>query len=96
MKQLTLMILIYLCFGLTTFNEQPYTSGSFTMSIPNKREMEKEVMKLDESLVKASILNYEVDTALQTLDSLNNALDSPKEVRKYKRELKKLNALNVH
>ena len=90
MKNLLLIIFIYFSFGVTSFDEQPFeNSGGFNIIIPNVKAMEKEVKKLDNTIVQASILNKEVDNTLMELDSLNDRLSTPKEIRKYKREIRK-------
>jgi hypothetical protein len=90
MKNTLLIIFIYFSFGVTTFSERTLeSSGSFKMIIPNVKAMDKEVQKLDLTIVKAAILNSEVDLTLIKLDSLNKALDNPKALREYKEELKK-------
>lgn len=90
MKKLILITFIYFSFGVTSFNEQPFESkASFEISIPNVKAMEKQVKKMDKSIVQASILNLEVNNTLEVLDSLNTALSTPKDIRKYKRELRK-------
>lgn len=88
MKTVILLLFMYFSFGVTSFNGKPFDEkGEFKMTIPNVKAMENEVSKLNLTIIKANKLNIEVNTTLETLDSLNNSLVTRKEIRKYKREL---------
>lgn len=89
MKNLIPLLFVYLSFGMSSIsNGKVANNSSFEMSIPNKTEMEREVRKISATVIKAHELNKEVSSTLQELDSLNNALNDPKELRKFKQELK--------
>lgn len=87
MKSLLLILFVYLSFGMSSLNSTKTSSSAYEMSIPNKVEMEREVRKISATVIKAYELNNEVDETLQKLDSLNNALENPKSLRQFKREL---------
>jgi exonuclease VII large subunit len=72
---------------MSSLNSTKTSSSAYEMSIPNKVEMEREVRKISATVIKAYELNNEVDETLQKLDSLNNALENPKSLRQFKREL---------
>jgi hypothetical protein len=61
MKQLTLMLLVYFCFGL---------NSRIDFSSPTKIAMENEIKKLDIGLIKISNLNANADLNLKKLDSI--------------------------
>jgi hypothetical protein len=87
MKSLLPILFVYLSFGMSSLNSTKTISRAYEMSIPNKVEMEREVRKISATVIKAYELNNEVDETLQKLDSLNNALENPKSLRQFKREL---------
>lgn len=90
MKTVILILFMYFSFGVTSFNEKPFEDkGEFKMTIPNVKDMEKEVSKLTLTIIKANKLNTEVNTTLETLDSLNNSLVTRKDIRQYKKELRR-------
>jgi hypothetical protein len=91
MKQLLLILFIYFSFGVTRFDELDFVGSSIVMTMPNIKEMDREVKKINKVLVKTAVLNSGLESKINYLDSINNALDSKKSIREFKNESRKKN-----